>query len=220
MIKFRRGSTSSWRGTKTKLAPGQPGYDKNKHKIKVGDGEKLWPDLPYATGLFAEEILSSEADAQANRDKDDKFAANIITYGTDAPDENTLGQIYLQQNDEEPEVDYIIESGVNGIWSYQKWKHGFAKCWCRLELTTDVQTAFEGIGLYQDNNSMRSMSYPFVFKETPAETATLQTPGSIVWLSGRTANTNQTAGTYALISPYSLYSSRYFISIQVEGFWK
>lgn len=219
MIKFRRGSTKSWRDAKVKLESGQPGYDKNKHKIKVGDGEKLWPDLPYATGLFAEEILDSEAKAKTKKSKDSEDIT-LITYGKEAPDENTVGQIYLQQNDEEPEVDYVVESGINGIWSYQKWKHGFAKCWCRLELTTDVQTAFEGIGLYQDNNSMRSVSYPIKFKETPTETATLQSPGSVVWLSGRTPNNNQTAGTYALISPYNLYSSRYFISIQVEGFWK
>lgn len=219
MIKFRRGSTKSWLSTKTKLEPGQPGYDKNKHKIKIGDGKNLWSDLPYASGLFAEEIVDSEANAKTKKDNDAEDLT-LITYGTAEPDENTVGQIYLQQTDDEPEVDYVIEAGVNGVWSYQKWKHGFAKCWCRLELTTDVQTAFEGIGLYQDNNSMRSMSYPFTFKETPTETATLQSPGQVVWLAGRTVNTNQTAGTYALISPYSLYSSRYFISIQVEGFWK
>ena len=219
MIKFRRGSTKSWRGTKTKLEPGQPGYDKDKHKIKIGDGEKSWPDLPYASGLFAEEIVDSESNAKTRKNKDTEDIT-LITYGIEAPDENTIGQIYLQQNDEEPEVDYVIESGVNGGWSYQKWKHGFAKCWCRLEINTDIQTAFEDVALYQDSNSMRSMSYPFPFKETPTETATLQSPGSVVWLSGKTTNTNQTAGTYALISPYQLYSSRYFISIQVEGFWK
>jgi hypothetical protein len=218
MIKFRRGSTQSWRGTKIKLEPGQPGYDKNKHKIKIGDGENLWSDLPYATGLFTEEILDSETNAKSRKNNDAEDLT-LITYGNTEPNKDTVGQIYLQQTDE-PEVDYVIESGVNGIWSYQKWKHGFAKCWCRVELTTDIQTAFEDIGLYQDNNSMRSMSYPIKFIETPAETATLQSPGSVVWLSGRTTNTNQTAGTYALISPYSLYSSRYFISLQVEGFWK
>lgn len=219
MIKFRRGSTKSWRGTKIKLEPGQPGYDKNKHKLKVGDGEKLWSDLPYASGLFAEEILDSESNAKTKKSNDAEDLT-LITYGTEAPDETTVGQIYLQQTDDEPEVDYVIEAGVNGGWSYQKWKHGFAKCWCRLEINTDIQTAFEDVALYQDSNSMRSMSYPFAFKETPTETATLQTPGSVVWLSGKTTNTNQTAGTYALVSPYQLYSSRYFISIQVEGFWK
>ena len=130
MIKFRRGSTKSWRSAKTKLESGQPGYDKDKHKIKIGDGEKLWADLPYASGLFAEEILDSEANAKTKKANDTENTT-LITYGTAVPDEATVGQIYLQQTDDEPEVDYVIEAGINVGWSYQKWKHGFAKCWCR-----------------------------------------------------------------------------------------
>ena len=219
MIKFRRGKTQSWRDSKTKLEPGQPGYDKDKHKIKIGDGTSEWVDLPYATGLFAEEIIDSEVNAKDRKDKDTEDIT-LITYGTAEPNEDTVGQIYLQQTDEDPEVDYIIEAGVNGVWSYQKWKHGFAKCWCRQEFTTEISTAFEDIGIYQATRSMQSISYPFNFKEIPTETATIQSPGSIVWLAGRTTNTNQTAGTYTLISPYSLPNANYFISIQVEGFWK
>ena len=57
MIQIKRGKTKNWRKLKKVLAVGQPGYDKNKHKLKVGDGETLWKELPYASGLFAEEIL-------------------------------------------------------------------------------------------------------------------------------------------------------------------
>jgi hypothetical protein len=35
MIQFKRGKTSSWYSQKTPLAEGQPGYDKDKHKIKI-----------------------------------------------------------------------------------------------------------------------------------------------------------------------------------------
>lgn len=217
MIKFRRGSTKSWRGTKIKLEPGQPGYDKNKHKIKVGDGEKLWPDLPYASGLFAEEILSSEADAQANRDKDDKFAANIITYGTKAPDENTLGQIYLQQIDE-PEVDYVIESGTDGIWMYQKWKSGIARCWRNYSFTT---TVLEHLELFCRSTTTNSIKYPLKFAYIPTETATLQSSGGQVLLANSSANTTESSGTYAIISlAGEIANADYRISIQVEGFWR
>ena len=137
MIKFRRGSTKSWQSTSVKLEPGQPGYDKTKHKLKIGDGETSWSDLPYASGLFAEEILDSEANAKTKKTADSENVT-LITYGAEAPDKNTVGQIYLQQI-EEPEVDYIVESGVNGIWTYQKWKSGIAKCWGIHSITTTIR---------------------------------------------------------------------------------
>jgi hypothetical protein len=216
MIKFRRGSTKSWRGSNIKLEPGQPGYDKNKHKIKVGDGEKLWSDLPYVSGLSVEEILSSEADALANRDNDDKFATNIITYGTKAPDKNTLGQIYLQQIDE-PEVDYVIESGTSGIWTYQKWKSGIAKCWGNYSFNTSVQEQLE---LFY-RSTIISTNYPFTFKYVPTEIATIQSSSGQVLLANSGANTASTSGNYAIISlAGGIDNANYRISMQVAGFWK
>ena len=219
MIQFRRGTTKSWRSTKIKLASGQPGYDKNKHKIKIGDGEKLWSELPYASGLRAEEILSSEKAAK-DRFKADSEDKTIITYGTEAPDKNTVGQLYLQQYDSDPEVDYIISSGIDGIWTYQKWKSGIAKCWGTVSLTTDIKNAFEGIELFHDNK-MKSVKYPLTFKNVPCETSTLQSPGGVAWLASKTKNTESSSGVYVIISPdKQLTNAVYNISLQVEGFWK
>ena len=50
MIQFKRGKTSTWNSSSVKLAPGQPGYDKEKHELKIGDGEHLWPELPCIGG--------------------------------------------------------------------------------------------------------------------------------------------------------------------------
>lgn len=215
MIQFKRGTTKSWRGAI--LAPGQPGYDKDKHKLKVGDGKKLWSDLPYTSGLSAEEILSSEVDANANRDIEDKFATNIITYGTEAPNENTIGQIYLQQVDE-PEVDYVVESGTNGIWTYQKWKSGIAKCWCNYSFKTTAQEHFE---LFYRSLPIGT-KYPFTFKEIPTETVTLQSSSEQpVILANAAANTTKNTGSYTIISLITaLDEATYRISIQVEGFWR
>jgi hypothetical protein len=70
MIQFKRGSTASWRKNKVKLAAGQPGYDKDKHKLKIGDGESTWAELPYISGLSNEEIgkiLGIQAKAVSER---------------------------------------------------------------------------------------------------------------------------------------------------------
>jgi hypothetical protein len=217
MIQFKRGLTSNWRKLKKPLEAGQPGYDKDKHKIKIGDGQHLWNDLPYASGLFAEEILSSEVDAKVNRDTEDKFVANIITYGTELPNENTIGQIYLQQIDE-PEVDYVIESGTSGIWTYQKWKSGIAKCWCNYSFTTTVQ---EHLELFCRSTSVGSINYPLKFVYVPTETATIQSSGGQVLLANSSANTTETSGSYSIISlAGEIGNAGYRISLQVEGFWR
>lgn len=234
MIQFKRGTTKSWRSTNTKLAAGQPGYDKDKHKIKVGDGDKTWSELPYATGLFAEEILNSEEAAKSIKSRDPENLT-LITYGVEVPNENTVGQIYLQQHDTEPEVDYVIESGINGIWTYQKWKSGIAKCWGTYSLTTSIQSAFESeleieteaeieikakVATLFYGSSTGSISYPFTFERTPTETAVVQ-GGRMTWLANTGANTKKASGSYTIISPNKqLTSASYGISIQVEGFWR
>lgn len=216
MIQFKRGNTANWRGTKEKLAPGQPGYDKNKHKIKVGDGETLWDDLPYTTGLFAEEILDSEINAKSKKSNDVEDLT-LITYGTDIPNDDTVGQIYLQQITE-PEVDYVIESGTTNGWTYQKWKSGIAKCWCNHSFTTTVQ---EHLELFCRSTSIGSINYPLKFVYVPTETATIQNSGGQVLLANSSANNTETSGSYSIISlAGEISNADYRISLQVEGFWR
>jgi hypothetical protein len=223
MIQFRRGSTKSWRSAKVKLAAGQPGYDKDKHKIKIGDGVKQWQELPYATGLFAEEILDSEDNAKTKKAKDEEDLT-LITYGEEPPTygaetltENTVGLVYLQQIDE-PEVDYVIASGTSGIWTYQKWKSGIAKCWGNYSFTTTVQGQLE---LFYQSATAGSIKYPFTFIYVPTETATIQSSGGQVLLANSGANTKATSGAYTIISlAGEITDADYRISMQVEGFWR
>jgi len=218
MIQIKRGRTSKWRSTETSLAPGQPGYDKDKHKIKIGDGNTLWADLPYASGLFANEILDSETAAKDKKKKDAEDLT-LITYGTETPNEKTTGQVYLQQIDE-PEVDYVIASGTTKEgWTYQKWKSGIAKCWCNHSFRTTVKELLE---LFYRSATTGGIAYPFTFEYVPTETATIQSSGGQVLLANSSANTKTTSGTYAIISLAGEISddADYRISIQVEGFWR
>ena len=220
MIQFKRGTTKSWRNTKVKLASGQPGYDKDKHKLKIGDGNTLWKDLPYASGLSTQEVLDSEESA-AVRAKNDSEDKTIITYGKNTPNKDTVGNIYLQQYDADPEVDYVVKSGINGIWTYQQWKSGIAKCWGTVSVSTNIQTNIEGTSLFHDDKKIKSVEYPINFKSIPTETATLQSPGGIAWLASRGKNTAKASGVYTIISPdEQITNANYSISLQVEGSWK
>lgn len=220
MIQFKRGTTKSWRNTKVKLASGQPGYDKDKHKLKVGDGKTSWAELPYVSGLSANEILDSEEAAKTRSTKDAEDNT-LITYGTEAPDKDTIGHVYLQQYDAEPETDYVVKSGISGIWTYQKWKSGIAKCFGVFSIETKVNAAIEGSSLFHNDTAIESINYPFAFKKTPAEITTIQSPGGIVWLANRTKNTEAKSGVYMIISTdEQIANANYSISIQAEGLWK
>ena len=218
MIQFKRGSTDTWKNLKTPLADGQPGYDRENNRFKIGDGKKLWDELPNAGGLAKEEILSSEAAAKIRRGLFSRSEA-IITYGEASPDKNTLGELYLQQYDSEPEADYIIETGINGIWQYQKWHHGSARCWGMAEISTKVDG--EVGNLYSNSSTMSAISYPFKFSKVPVETATLQNSGHVAWLASGKANTKEKSSTYNIISIDKSESDITFkIALSVEGFWK
>lgn len=61
-------------------------------------------------------------------------------------------------------ADYIIEQGSSGIWTYQKWASGIAKCWGRVEIETTIQTASGSIFRGDDTYSY---DFPFAFAEPP-----------------------------------------------------
>ena len=218
MIQFKRGTTESWKKLQIPLAAGQPGYDKDKHKLKIGDGEQLWEKLPYA-GLSEEEVLDSEQNARSRLASDPGSMA-IITYGTEDPDKSTVGKMYLQCFESEPEVDYVVSYGIDGIWIYRKWHSGLAECWGTLELSTAIQNVFENNVLYYNNTYMDEIAYPFTFKKVPHENAALQSAGNIVWLAGKTKNTKSKTGEYTIVSPYRCDSAKYGITLHVYGYWK
>jgi hypothetical protein len=48
-IQIRRGSATFWDDENPILFPGEPGYEKNTRRMKIGDGVTPWRDLPYFT---------------------------------------------------------------------------------------------------------------------------------------------------------------------------
>lgn len=52
IIKLRRGTAAEWRAANELLSLGEPGFEKDTYKLKIGDGITLWNDLPYIDGGF------------------------------------------------------------------------------------------------------------------------------------------------------------------------
>lgn len=221
MIQIKRGSSAGWKKLDKPLAAGQPGYDKDRNKIKIGDGKTKWSDLPYASGLCAEEIFSSEALAK-QRHNADSANTTLITYGKETPSKDTIGQLYLQYSGSDSEVDHIISFGTDDGWFYQKWNSGFATASKVIELTTSVQSAIDDSGIYQNSTVIKPLNYPITFKTAPSEVATVQSSGGLVWLaSSKGLNTKTKTASYSILSADMLTNNTVFrISIRVEGFWK
>lgn len=49
-FQLRRGLKETWERNNPVLAYGEPGFEKDTNKLKIGDGERAWLDLPYLAG--------------------------------------------------------------------------------------------------------------------------------------------------------------------------
>lgn len=230
MIQFRRGKTSTWQSQTTPLADGQPGYDKDRNKIKVGNGKDSWENLPDVSGLRMDEILVSEEDAQKQRrgligpfdliKKLFKFAGRpIFTYGTQVPNEDTIGQVYLQHYDTEPETDYVIMSGVDGIWDYLVYNSGKVHCWGTYKVDVAVQNKV-GNGAAYLSTAIGQIAFPshFTFKENPTENVTiLPATNKLSWLVGAAGCSTSKTGKYHIASFDKHEQATFGISFEIKG---
>lgn len=60
------------------------------------------------------------------------------------------------------EIDFVVDSGTSGIWSYRKWNSGFAECWGKTYKTINA-AALNYSNFYYSNT--QEQSFPFEFKE-------------------------------------------------------
>lgn len=126
----------------------------------------------------------------------------------------------LSNNVDDLSVDYIVEQGTSGIWTYEKWASGKAKCWGSFDYTTPSWSAW-GSGYFTGNTP--SKPYPFTFTRIdnviPSINETPHVDTSIGIAGGQ--GTLSTSPTYYLIRPVSLAgTSTIPIGIYVVGRWK
>lgn len=49
-IQIRRGKAAFWESENPILHDGEPGYEKDTRRLKIGDGSTHWRELPYSAG--------------------------------------------------------------------------------------------------------------------------------------------------------------------------
>lgn len=61
IIKFKRGLADAWKRNNPLLQAGEPGYEINTRKLKIGDGVTYWNDLSYFSEVSVSEELVADA---------------------------------------------------------------------------------------------------------------------------------------------------------------
>lgn len=81
---------------------------------------------------------------------------------------NTLKAIStkIQALDTALSVDYIVEQGTSGMWTYRKWNSGIAECWGQVTASVYYGTSGFLTGGYYSGEL--TTEYPFTFADTPA----------------------------------------------------
>lgn len=51
-LRVRRGTSAEWIDANPILSPGEPGYETDTRKMKLGDGSTAWVSLGYLTTTF------------------------------------------------------------------------------------------------------------------------------------------------------------------------
>ena len=85
-IQLARGTTEEWETSDSALWFGEIGIDTTLHRIKVGDGESLWDELPYYDDSDELRELLSELSRSLRVIDGGKAGTNEADYGsTDEP---------------------------------------------------------------------------------------------------------------------------------------
>lgn len=118
-------------------------------------------------------------------------------------------------------IDVIVESGKSGIWTYKKYASGEAECWGRVEVTTNVSSAW---GSLYTSGGVADVAFPFTFAEIPIVNATLSgnSVGGFLMVTGNVAGgtTTTRTGYYEICRGSSTTGSKFIVNYQVKGRWK
>ena len=98
-------------------------------------------------------------------------------------------------------VDYVVDQGVSGIWTYRKWASGIAECWGSLTWTITSWTAWSS---WYYSTASPAASFPSgLFVSAPLMTTSGRTSNGdagIYWRSS-TAISKDAVPTFGFMRP-------------------
>lgn len=184
-------------------------FDGNTYSI-TGSVTGLDYEKQYAVLAYVSDKLAKNVSNISKRLK----AIPVFDWGEE--DFNFNVDVSIKNN---PIVDFVVEQGTDGIWTYRKWYSGVAECWGTSETVEADITSTWG-NLYSLDDAITSYSYPFQFVEEPVVTITpYRGTGANFWVFTGTPGTSSESPTVSLVRPTSstVYTKVHYY---VKGKWK
>jgi len=130
-------------------------------------------------------------------------------------DENDFNVNGILKINDQPVADHIVARGNDGIWMWEKWAGGVAKCWGR---TAEKTFTFTGDGPVYESNILYSATYPFAFTRVDSVQVNIVSESGCVVPAVRVAE--QTLSMSAVRLFGGKESVQGYYSIAVAGRWK
>ena len=128
----------------------------------------------------------------------------------DMTDEQIQAFINSVEYNLQNQVDYIVEQGTSGIWTYRKWNSGIAEAWGYYSKSIAAKST----------DSDNYVTYPFTFTATPNITLGLYAGGADLYRGHITnASTNNTQARITLINMHTA-AVTFGVWINLFGRWK
>jgi hypothetical protein len=121
-------------------------------------------------------------------------------------------------------VDYVIEQGTDGDWTYRKWASGKAECWASVSFTLTTKSAWtSGSGLYYSNVTPKKAYPASLFVAMPILFTSITGPSgsaTLYVLSARDCGSATETDEYRLISSSSSTGASVTLNYHAIGSWK
>lgn len=119
---------------------------------------------------------------------------------------------------ETTQADWIVEQGVDGIWTWRKWQSGIAECWGTYETTTEYTASTAAAGGYRAIVS--NVAIPTIFTTAPTATATHNGGSSHYWGAIVNVSTDLSALSFTLDRGSAVSSGTIRVTFRLSGRWK
>lgn len=107
---------------------------------------------------------------------------------------SVAGYLYQQGN---PMIDFVVDQGTSGIWTYRKWASGIAECWGTVAPAAHTISTTWG-SIYTKDNAIARQSYPLTFKEAPVVSINLHNTSGNCWAYTGTVGSTSLSPAFGL----------------------
>ncbi len=114
------------------------------------------------------------------------------------------------------ELDHVVEAGISGIWTYEKWLSGKAVCWGVLEADKESSKGSTTFGDASVVYSTRQTDFPNIFMHTPVVFASPNDAG----LGGASAENDGSTDKVCSVTIFGTSTAIGSVSVYALGRWK